>query len=85
MSLIFSKEETAQYFLNAFYVKVRLFKSLLRDMEPLEKCFLTKMKKANRAQNKFIENSTKDRMTHFKISVAVERCRNEINSSFYVK
>ena len=43
------------------------------------------MKKANRAQNKFIENSTEDRMTHFKISVAVERCRNEINSSFYVK
>ena len=46
MSLIFSKEETAQYFLNAFYVKVRLFKSLLRDMEPLEKMFPNKNEKS---------------------------------------
>ena len=33
LSLRFRKKETAQYFLNAFYTKTKLFQGLLNDIE----------------------------------------------------
>ena len=54
----------------------RLSKSLLPDMELLKKMFSTvlDMKNANKIKKK-IKNTTKDRMTHFDISAAVKRGR----------
>ena len=41
------------------------------------------MRRTDRAQNVFFENSTKDRVTHFNISVAVIKSLTVLNFGFH--
>ena len=61
---------------NVFYTKTRLPQDLIPDMDVPEK--ILDMKNANKARKIFFfQNSTKDRMIHFSISVAVKRRRDK--------
>ena len=75
----FMKQEIVQCVLNAFYTKTRQKQDLLLDMELLKKMFPTMldMINANRLQKFFFQSTTKDRMTHFNIFVALKHHRDE--------
>ena len=72
MSIMHLNRKLYNTFLSAFYAKIRLSQNLHLDMELLKKLFPTilDMKNAKKAVF-FFSNSTKDRMTHFNICVAV--------------
>ena len=62
-----------------FYTKTRLPQSLLPNIELLKELFPTECKKY------FFQNSTKDRMTYFNISVAIKRRRDNSNKFDYIE
>ena len=65
-----------QFYLNVFRKKTRLCYDLFPDNKKLlKKMFSTifRSENFNRVQNIFFEKSTKDRVSHFNISVAVKR------------
>ena len=69
-------------FLTVFCTKAKLSQDLLPDMKVVKKIFPTivDMKNANKVQKRFLQNSKKDRMTHFNASVTVKRRRDDNNN-----